>query len=69
MTNNPVADLLPCPFCGESVEVNDYTNAPACAWVMIHRCKVIGPLKMEAYSRERIVKPWNTRSALSGEKS
>ena len=55
-------ELLPCPFCGETVEMNDYTQRPACAWVMIHRCKVIGPIKMEYSSGERLAAAWNTRS-------
>jgi len=55
-------ELKPCPFCGEAVEMNDYTDKPACAWVMIHRCKIIGPIRMESYSGEGIRKAWNTRA-------
>lgn len=54
--------LLPCPFCGEEVQANDYTKEPACAWVMIHRCKAIGRIKLEAYSFERVASKWNTRA-------
>lgn len=43
-------ELKPCPFCGEAVEMHDYTDKPACAWVMIHRCKAVGPIKLESYS-------------------
>ena len=55
--------LKPCPFCGESVEMNDYTDKPACAWVMIHRCKIIGPIKMDSYSASALAQTWNTRAS------
>lgn len=47
-------ELKPCPFCGGSVEMNDYTDKPACAWVLIHRCNVIGPIKLVSYSGESL---------------
>jgi len=55
-------ELKPCPFCGETVAINDYTKAPAMAWVMIHRCKIIGPIKMNGWSRDSVVTEWNTRA-------
>lgn len=55
-------ELKPCPFCGERVEMNDYTDKPACAWVMIHRCKVLGPIKIEYGSGEKLAEVWNTRA-------
>lgn len=56
-------ELKLCPFCGENVEMHDYTTKPAAAWVMIHRCKVIGPIKLEAYSGNALRLAWNTRAA------
>lgn len=55
-------ELKPCPFCGEAVEMNDYTGKPACAWVLIHRCSVIGPIRLESYSGDRLRDSWNTRA-------
>lgn len=54
--------LKPCPFCGEAVQMNDYTNRPAAAWVMVHRCKVIGPIKLDAWSGATLAENWNTRA-------
>lgn len=48
------ADLKPCPFCGEKVEMHDYTNAFVAAWVMIHRCQVVGVIHLENYSGTRL---------------
>lgn len=55
-------ELKPCPFCGEVVQMNDYTNRPAAAWVMVHRCKVIGPIKLDAWSGATLAENWNTRA-------
>lgn len=55
-------DLLPCPFCGEAVEAHDYTNKPVAAWVMIHRCKAIGPVKLESFTGEGLAAQWNRRA-------
>lgn len=60
-TQTPEA-LLPCPFCGEAVEARDYRDKPAAAWVMIHRCPVIGPIKLTGYSGEVLTGDWNTRA-------
>lgn len=54
--------LLPCPFCGGAVEMHDYTDKPACAWVMIHRCRVMGPIKVEGGNSAAIVRQWNRRA-------
>lgn len=56
------ADLKPCPFCGEKVEMHDYTNAFVAAWVMIHRCQVVGVIHLENYSGTRLAEVWNTRA-------
>lgn len=55
-------ELKACPFCGEPVQMNDYTDKPAAAWVMIHRCTVIGPIKMERSSGGGLASAWNTRA-------
>jgi hypothetical protein len=57
-------DLKPCPFCGGSVEMHDYTDKPAAAWVLIHRCPVIGPIKLTSFSGVHMSEQWNTRADL-----
>lgn len=55
-------ELKPCPFCGEAVEMHDYTDKPACAWVMIHRCEAVGPIRLESYSGGALRDRWNARA-------
>jgi len=57
-----MSDLLPCPFCGESVEIMDYTGKPANCFLLLHRCRVIGPIRIEAYSLSTVQAAWNTRA-------
>jgi hypothetical protein len=57
-------ELKPCPFCGGSVEMHDYTDKPAAAWVLIHRCPVIGPIKLTSFSGAHMSEQWNTRADL-----
>lgn len=54
--------LKPCTFCGERVVANDYRDKPAGEWVMIHRCKMMGPIRIGGNSLERIQECWNTRA-------
>jgi hypothetical protein len=39
MTETETEKLKPCPFCGGEATLNDYRDAPAGAWVLVHRAK------------------------------
>jgi len=54
-------ELKTCPFCRESVEVNDYTGSPAGCHLLLHKCKIAGVIKIEGYSRSAVEEAWNTR--------
>jgi len=57
-------ELKPCPFCGgEAGKINDATRILG-TWNVIHRCPVIGPIKIEASLRENVVAAWNRRADL-----
>lgn len=62
MTDAP--ELLPCPFCGEQVTMNNYTDKLAAAWVLIHWCKAIGPIKLDCFTGISLAAEWNTRADL-----
>ena len=56
--------LKPCPFCGGTPELNDYTDKPVCAWVLSHRAKgcMIAPLIENFPSQQSALSAWNTRT-------
>ena len=57
-------ELKPCPFCGETdISLNDATRILG-TWNIIHRCKVVGPIKIESYDKERVTAAWNRRADL-----
>lgn len=57
-----MGDLLPCPFCGgEAGKLTDATRLLG-SWNLIHRCPVIGPIKIERSTREEVVAIWNRRA-------
>jgi hypothetical protein len=57
-------ELLACPFCGGGAELNDYTAAPAAAWVLVHRHKTcpVAPQIQSFGSKDSALAAWNTRS-------
>jgi hypothetical protein len=55
-------ELLPCPFCGELVEIKDYTDKPVNCFLLLHRCRVIGPINIKSYSLSTVQIAWNTRT-------
>jgi hypothetical protein len=57
--------LKPCPFCGGVPELNDYTTAPAAAWVLVHRGKgcFVSPVVKNFPTREAAIAAWNRRAA------
>ena len=58
-------ELKPCPFCGGTdVSLNDATRILG-TWNIVHRCSVIGPLKIERYDKDKVISLWNTRSSLA----
>lgn len=56
--------LLPCPFCGDAPTLNDYTDAPAAAWVLSHRNRQcpMSPFILDFPTGEAAVALWNRRS-------
>ncbi len=57
-----MADLLPCPWCGQTPpEIVDATKVMG-VWRIIHRNCVIPPFSLDAPSREKLIAAWNTRS-------
>lgn len=55
--------ILNCPFCGGNPEITDATKMLG-VWRLLHRCKIIGPMSLEHYSRQGLVTAWNTRADL-----
>lgn len=58
-----MSGLKPCPFCGplpDSERITDATRILG-TWNFIHRCPVIGPVKIELTTREDVLTAWNTR--------
>ena len=57
-----MSDLLPCPFCGgDAGKIADATRILG-TFNLIHRCPVIGPLKIEHATQEAVIATWNTRA-------
>lgn len=55
-------ELLPCPFCGEAAgTITDATRILG-AWNLVHRCNVLGPIKIERGARDSVVAAWNRRA-------
>ena len=64
-----LAGLLACPFCGEHPgEITDATRILG-VFNIIHRCKVIGPIKIESTDRDCLVATWNTRAPAAKDKA
>ncbi len=62
LTDTIMSDLLPCPFCGgEAGKIVDETRILG-TFNLIHRCPVIGPLKIEHATQEAVITTWNTRA-------
>ncbi len=62
MTDTAMSDLLPCPFCGgEAGKIVDATRILG-TFNLIHRCPIIGPLKIEHATQEAVIAKWNTRA-------
>lgn len=58
-------NLEPCPFCGETPgDPVDATRILG-VWNLIHRCNVLGPVKIQSSDRETVIARWNTRAARS----
>ena len=64
-----LAGLLDCPFCGE--HPGGITDATRILGVfhITHRCKVIGPIKVESIARDFLVSTWNTRAQAAKDKA
>ncbi len=57
-----MSELLPCPFCGgEAGKIADATRILG-TFNLIHRCPVIGPVKIEYATQEAVIATWNTRA-------
>jgi Lar family restriction alleviation protein len=63
-------DLKPCPFCGlsDDLKITDATKILG-TYNIIHRCKIVGPIKIETFDEADVAARWNTRAALSLAKS
>jgi hypothetical protein len=57
-----MSDLKPCPFCGKSddLKINDATRIIG-TYNLIHRCKIIGPIKVESTVDAGVAAIWNNR--------
>ena len=53
-------DLKPCPFCGEVPELN-FDKRYQCDY-LLHRCSVIGVIKLEMLDTDTLISLWNTRT-------
>lgn len=55
-----MTELLPCPFCGESSDLEvDNSDHNRSTWVICHGCGARGAIML---SYEQAVKEWNTRT-------
>lgn len=55
-----MTELLPCPFCGESSDLEvDNSDTNRSTWVICHGCGARGAIML---SYEQAVKEWNTRT-------
>lgn len=55
-------DLKPCPFCGEAPGQPVDATRILGVWNLVHRCKVLGPVEIQASTREDAITRWNTRA-------
>lgn len=54
--------LKPCPFCGgEAGTITDATRILG-SWNLVHRCPVLGPIRVERGTRDLVVATWNRRA-------
>jgi len=54
--------LKPCPWCGQTPTLHDYTHKSIRSWILDHR--VIGCLVRQIFefpSKEAAIAAWNTR--------
>jgi hypothetical protein len=63
MTETETEKLKPCPFCGGEATLNDYRDAPAGAWVLVHRAKdcFLAPAVQNFGTEKAALTAWNTR--------
>jgi len=52
--------LKACPFCKKLPEITKHAKEEL--WSLLHRCKVVGAIKIDWGSYDRIVAAWNTRT-------
>ena len=56
------ADLLACPWCGETPNIHKHFRDPM--WHLIHRCRIMGALQIDWTDKpETLVARWNHRHA------
>lgn len=56
-------ELLLCPWCAEKPELNKHFREEV--WSLLHRCKIMGPIKLEWGDRDDHIARWNTRSPIT----
>ena len=54
------AALLPCPFCGELPTITKHFKHDM--HNLLHRCPVVGPIKLDWSYPESLATRWNTRT-------
>lgn len=57
-------ELKPCPWCGPLPKDEGPADATRLTgmWNLIHRCRVLGPVKIEELTRENLIAAWNARA-------